>query len=39
LIVALEEALQAFKGDVLPAGDEFGLQLVVPGGLGGALLA
>jgi hypothetical protein len=39
LIVALEEALQAFKGDVLPAGDEFGFQLVLPSGLGGDPLA
>jgi hypothetical protein len=39
LIVAFEEALQAFQGDVLPAGDEFGFQFVLPGGLGGAPLA
>src|SRR5262245_4221781 len=39
LIVAFEEALQAFQSDVFPAGDEFGLQLVLPGGLGCASLA
>jgi hypothetical protein len=39
LIVAFEEALQAFKSDVLPAGDEFGFQLVLPGGCGRAPLA
>jgi hypothetical protein len=39
LIIALEEALQAFERDALPAGDEFGLQLVLPGGLGRAALA
>jgi hypothetical protein len=33
LALALEEGLQPFEGDVLPAGDEFGLQLVLPGGL------
>jgi hypothetical protein len=32
LIVAFEEDLQAFQGDVLPAGDELGFQLVLPGG-------
>jgi hypothetical protein len=39
LIVAFEEDLQAFQGDVLPAGDELGFQLVLPGGLGRAPLA
>jgi hypothetical protein len=39
MIVALEEALQAFEGDVLPARDEFRFQLVLSGGLGGAPLA
>ena len=34
LIVALEQALQAFEGDVLPAGDELGFQLVLPGDFG-----
>jgi hypothetical protein len=37
LVLALEEGLQAFEGDVLPAGDEFGLQLVLSGDLGLAL--
>jgi hypothetical protein len=39
LTLALEEALQPFQGDVLPAGDEFGLQLVPSGDLGLADLA
>ena len=39
LIVALEEVLQPFQGDVLPAGDELGLQLVLAGDLGLALQA
>jgi hypothetical protein len=33
LVVALEEALHAFQGAVLPAGDEFGFQLVLSGDL------
>jgi hypothetical protein len=37
LFPALEEGLQTFEGDVLPAGDESGLQLVMPRGLGPAL--
>jgi hypothetical protein len=39
LLAALEEGLQAFEGDVLPAGDELGLQLVLLGDLGLALQA
>jgi hypothetical protein len=39
LTLALEEALQTFEGDVLSAGDEFGLQLVLPGDFGRALQA
>jgi hypothetical protein len=35
----LEEALRAFEGDVLPAGDAFGFQLLMPGGLSRAPLA
>jgi hypothetical protein len=34
LILAWEEALQTFQSDVLSAGDEFGLQLVLPSDLG-----
>jgi hypothetical protein len=32
---ALEKGLQPVEGDVLPASDEFGLQYVLPSGLGG----
>jgi hypothetical protein len=39
LIVAFEKDLQAFQGDVLPAGDELGFPLVLLGGLGRAFLA
>jgi hypothetical protein len=39
LIVSLEEALKALQGDVSPEGDEFGLQLVLEGGLCHALAA
>ena len=34
LTLALEEAFQTFEGGVLPAGDEFGLELVLPGDFG-----
>jgi hypothetical protein len=39
LLLAPEEDLQSFEGDVLPASDELGLQLVLPGYLGLALQA
>jgi hypothetical protein len=39
LTLALEEAFQTFKGDVLPSGDDLGLQLVLPGDLGRTLRA
>jgi hypothetical protein len=39
LTLALEEALHIFEGDVLRAGDESGLQLVLPGDFGRALQA
>jgi hypothetical protein len=34
LTLALEEAFQTFEGGVLPASDEFGLELVLPGDFG-----
>jgi len=39
LTLALEEAFQTFEGGVFPAGDELGLQLVLPGDLSLALQA
>ena len=39
LFPAPEEGLQAVEGDLLPAGDELGLQLVLPGDLSLALQA
>ena len=35
----LEEGFQIFQGDVFPAGDEFGFQLVLSGDLGLTLQA
>jgi hypothetical protein len=35
----LEEAFRAFEGDVLPAGEEFGLRLVLQSDLGRAFQA
>ena len=34
MVPGLEEAFQSLQGDVLPTGDEFGLQLVLTGDLG-----